>query len=141
MSTLEKPRKNFWRRWHLNCVLKNGDTSYSGEERIMGEGVTAAFWGKKGTKSVFVLKNVIRTLNAMLRSLCFILTRMGSHWIILSRAVTGFYSSYIILEAEGRRDWRVYYLTITLLNELIPTVRRGKGLTHLPNVTSLFSGE
>lgn len=56
-------------------------------------------WLGHGIPRKIVLKNVTRTVNALLRILYFILILMGSHRLILSRG--GIYSSYIILEAGG----------------------------------------
>lgn len=40
MDTLERLGENFWRKWNLNCVLKDGDASYFlGIGRVIEEGM------------------------------------------------------------------------------------------------------
>lgn len=110
-STLERSGKNFWRRWHINCVLKDRDTRYSGKERVIGEGVKERVFSNKtetwitthpgsmkgmahleiwlahGIPRKIVLRNVRKILNAILKSYYFTLTILGSVWSIWRRAV------------------------------------------------------
>lgn len=124
-DTLGRSTKNFWRRWNLNCVLKDGDASYfSDKGRVMGEGAERVLeedsdmnsntgnkkamahlevWLEHGLPRKTVLRNAWRTLNAMLISLQFILTATGSHWSILSRAVTRFYSYLTHFNGRGEK--------------------------------------
>lgn len=40
MDTVVRLEENFWRRWRLNCVLKDGDVTYfSVRGKVIEEGV------------------------------------------------------------------------------------------------------